>query len=151
MNKATRPEIAASVKQSTPAPDRRSKSTRGAATIEQMYLGLVLRGAPCPDFLGEQHFVDQVHGTIYATMESFKSRDVGMLKAYFERSGEIKAVGTSYLDDLMATAVDLPLTAAMGFARAVHDLWVERLLTGLLAPPADPMGGLPASPSGAVH
>jgi replicative DNA helicase len=113
--------------------------------FEQCLLRAVLTGAPCPDFLGGQHFADPIHGTIYSTAERFQARRLQVnyvsLGAHFERTGELGEVGgVRYLAHLRHGTS--PTLSPREYARGIHDLWVERILFNLLLvatkpPPVD--------------
>lgn len=102
---------------------------------EQCLLRAILLGAPCPDFLGGQHFADAIHGIIYSTATQFQEKrkvvNHAALTMHFQRSGELAEVGgPKYLSDLIYGT--RPTLTAVEYARAIHDLWIERLLFNLL-------------------
>jgi replicative DNA helicase len=104
--------------------------------FEQCLLRAILTGAPCPDFLGGQHFADPIHGMIYSTAAHFQERrkvsDHLALTMHFERSGELAEMGgTKYLSHLLYGARPAVMTPRE-YARAIHDLWVERIFFNLL-------------------
>jgi replicative DNA helicase len=102
---------------------------------EQALLGHMLRGAACPDFVGQQHFADAIHGLIHSAMERHRLRGLPVsltsITAHFQRSGELDEVGgTSYLGQLYsglrAYKPDLSISPTE-HARLIHDAWVQRM------------------------
>lgn len=123
---------------------------------EQALLGGLLANNKALDrieeFLRPLHFVDAVHGEIYAAIVGLVSRgrlaDLVTLKAEFEFSQRLAEIGgTEYLASL-ATAMVAPMIVAE-YARAILDAWMRREIidaasAAMEAAFVPPDGGAPA-------
>jgi replicative DNA helicase len=102
---------------------------------EQALLGALLANNKAYDrvseFLIPEHFVDPIHGRIYAAIarriEGGQLADAVTLKAEFEHSGLLDEVGgTTYLAQLLGAMVGI--INAGEYGRAIYDAWVRRQL-----------------------
>jgi replicative DNA helicase len=102
---------------------------------EQALLGALLANnlayERVSDFLLPDHFVDGIHGRIFAAVarriEAGQLADAVTLKAEFEHSGVLEEVGgTAYLAQLLAAMVGI--INAGEYGRAIHDAWLRRQL-----------------------
>ncbi len=102
---------------------------------EQALLGALLANnlayERVSDFLLPDHFVDSIHGRIFAAIarriEAGQLADAVTLKAEFEHSGVLEEVGgTAYLAQLLAAMVGI--INAGEYGRAIHDAWLRRQL-----------------------
>ena len=102
---------------------------------EQALLGALLANNRAyervSDFLLPQHFVDPIHGRIFAAIsrrvELGQLADVVTLKAEFEHAGALDEVGgTAYLAQLLGAMVGI--INAGEYGRAIHDAWLRRQL-----------------------
>jgi replicative DNA helicase len=102
---------------------------------EQALLGALLANNKAfervSDFLIADHFVDPVHGRIFAAIgkriERGQLADAVTLKAELEHSGALDEVGgTAYLAQLLSAMVGI--INAGDYGRAIHDAWLRRQL-----------------------
>lgn len=102
---------------------------------EQALLGALLANNRAyervSDFLAPEHFVDPVHGQIFAAIarhaEAGRLADIVTLKGELERSGVLdEAGGTPYLSQLLTAMVGI--INAGDYGRAIHDAWLRRQL-----------------------
>jgi replicative DNA helicase len=102
---------------------------------EQALLGALLANNKAyervSEFLTAEHFVDPIHGRIYAAIarriEAGQLADAVTLKAEFEHSGVLDEVGgTTYLAQLLGAMVGI--INAGEYGRAIYDAWLRRQL-----------------------
>ncbi len=102
---------------------------------EQALLGALLANNKAyervSEFLTAEHFVDPIHGRIYAAaarrIEAGQLADGVTLKAEFEHSGVLDEVGgTTYLAQLLGAMVGI--INAGEYGRAIYDAWLRRQL-----------------------
>ena len=102
---------------------------------EQALLGALLANNKAyervSEFLTADHFVDPIHGRIYAAIarriEAGQLADAVTLKAEFEHSGVLDEVGgTTYLAQLLGAMVGI--INAGEYGRAIYDAWLRRQL-----------------------
>ncbi|HEX3349997.1 MAG TPA: replicative DNA helicase [Acetobacteraceae bacterium] len=102
---------------------------------EQALLGALLANNRAyervSEFLEPEHFVDPIHGRIYAAIarriEASQLADAVTLKSEFEHSGVLEEVGgTAYLAQLLGAMVGI--INAGEYGRAIHDAWLRRQL-----------------------
>ncbi len=105
---------------------------------EQALLGALLANNKAyervSEFLAPEHFVDPVHGRIFAAtarrIEAGQLADAVTLKAEFEHSGVLDEVGgTTYLAQLLGAMVGI--INAGEYGRAIYDAWLRRQLIDL--------------------
>ncbi len=102
---------------------------------EQALLGALLANNKAyervADFLAPDHFVDPIHGRIFAAVQrrvdNGQLADVVTLKGEFEHAGVLDEVGgTAYLAQLLSAMVGI--INAGEYGRAIHDAWLRRQL-----------------------
>lgn len=105
---------------------------------EQALLGALLANNKAfervSDFLLPEHFVDPVHGRIFAAIarriEAGQLADAVTLKAELEHASALEEVGgTAYLAQLLSAMVGI--INAGEYGRAIHDAWLRRELVDL--------------------
>ena len=105
---------------------------------EQALLGALLANNRAyervSEFLVAEHFVDPVHGRIYAAIarriEAGQLADAVTLKAELEHSAALDEVGgTAYLAQLLSAMVGI--INAGEYGRTIHDAWLRRNLIEL--------------------
>lgn len=105
---------------------------------EQALLGAVLINNEVLDRISEQikpeHFFFPAHGRIYEACLKLRAQvrvaDPVTLKEYFERDGDLGAVGgASYLAELAGAIVSVP--NVRDYAQTIYDLHIRRQLIGL--------------------
>ncbi len=102
---------------------------------EQALLGALLANNKAyervSDFLAPHHFVDPIHGRIFAAIarrcDAGQLADAITLRAEFEHAGVLDEVGgTAYLAQLLSAMVGI--INAGEYGRAIHDAWLRRQL-----------------------
>ena len=105
---------------------------------EQALLGALLANNKAyervADFLAAEHFVDPIHGRIFAAIQrrvdNGQLADVVTLKGEFEHAGVLDEVGgTAYLAQLLSAMVGI--INAGEYGRAIHDAWLRRQLVDI--------------------
>ena len=102
---------------------------------EQALLGALLANNKAyervSEFLAAEHFVDAVHGRIYAAIqrrvEAGQLADAVTLRVEFEHNGLLDEVGgPAYLGQLLSAMVGI--INAGEYGRVIHDAWLRRQL-----------------------
>ena len=105
---------------------------------EQALLGALLANNKAyervSEFLEAEHFVDAVHGRIYAAIrrrvENGQLADAVTLRHEFEHTGALAEVGgPAYLTQLLTAMVGI--VNAGEYGKLIHDLWIRRQLIDL--------------------
>ena len=105
---------------------------------EQALLGALLANNKAyervSEFLESEHFVDAIHGRIYAAIrrrvENGQLADAVTLRHEFEHTGELAEVGgPAYLTQLLTAMVGI--VNAGEYGKLIHDLWIRRQLIDL--------------------
>lgn len=105
---------------------------------EQALLGALLANNKAyervSEFLAPEHFANATHGRIFAAIqrriEAGQLADAVTLRAEFEHSGTLDAVGgAKYLAELLSAMVGI--INAGEYGRVIHDAWLRRQLVDL--------------------